>query len=91
MPDLNLLVEIFSKDNVEFISIVWDKENLSNFLSSHQFNYLHGYSNDYIFQLLEDGFPRNIIIGKDGVILYNKIGGSENRHLELEKVISDNL
>ena len=91
MPGLNELVNKYPKDKVEFIAIVWDKENLSKFLSKHQFNYEQGYGNKNISQLFGETFPRHIIVNKDGVILFNKLGGSKDINLELEKVINKYL
>jgi len=91
MPGLNELVNKYPKDKVEFIAIVWDKENHSKFLSKHQFNYEQGYGNKDISQLFGETFPRHIIVNKNGVILFNKHGGSKDIDLELEKVINKYL
>jgi thiol-disulfide isomerase/thioredoxin len=91
MPGLNELVNKIPKDKVEFIAIVWDKENLSRFLTKHQFNYKHGFGNKNMSQLFGETFPRHIIVNKDGVILFNKLGGYKDINLELEKVINKYL
>jgi len=91
IPGLNALVEKYKAESIEFISIVWDGNNLSNFLLKHKFNYLHGFGNKYFTSLLGDSFPRNIIIDSNGTILYNKLGGSKNTSIELEKIIMEHL
>ncbi|MFA4924972.1 MAG: TlpA disulfide reductase family protein, partial [Ignavibacteriaceae bacterium] len=91
MPGLNQLVEKYPKEKVEFIAIVSDKENHSKFMNKHKFNYKQGFGNKKIRQLLGEAFPRNIILNKEGVILYNHTGGSKDINLELEKIIRENL
>ena len=91
MPGLNELVSKYSYEKVEFIAICSDKENLSKFLSKYKFNYQQGFGNIYLNTLLGNAFPRHIIIDKKGIIQYNKLGGSKDIHLELEKIINNNL
>ncbi|MBK8946454.1 MAG: TlpA family protein disulfide reductase [Ignavibacteriae bacterium] len=91
IPGLNKLVEKYKNESVEFLSIIWDAENLDKFLSKHKFNYLHGYSSEYLTSLLGETFPRNIIINRNGDILYNKLGATKDTHLELDKIISKYL
>lgn len=91
MPGLNALTKIFPKKDVEFIAIVWDKENLLKFTEKHKFNYKQGYASKTLAELLGEVFPRNIIINRDGKILFNKLGGSINIDKELEKIIRENI
>jgi len=91
MPGLNQLVEKYPKDKVEFIAIVWDKANHAKFINKHKFNYLQGFGDKKLNKLFGGAFPRNIILNKEGEILYNDIGGSKDTHLELEKIIDGNL
>ncbi|MFA6978322.1 MAG: TlpA disulfide reductase family protein [Ignavibacteriaceae bacterium] len=91
MPGLNQLVEKYPKDKVEFIAIVWDKKNHAKFISKHKFSYLQGFGNQKLSRLFGVAFPQNIILNKDGEILYNHVGGSKDTHLELEKIIDGNL
>lgn len=91
MPGLNTLVEKYKSQNVEFISIIYDKENLSDFLKRYKFNYKHSFANEEIIKILGNSFPRNIIINQDGIIRYNQLGGYKNKHEELDKIIQLNL
>jgi len=91
MPGLNQLVEKYPKDKVEFIAIVWDKEYYAKFINKHKFKYLQGFGDKTLNKLFREAFPQNIILNKDGVILYYHIGGSKGTHLELEKIIEANL
>ncbi len=91
IPGLNELVKKYKNKLIDFISIIRDSNNLSNFLLKHKFSYLHGFGNEYLTSLLGEAFPRNIIINRDGRILYNKIGGSKNTANELDKIIAKYL
>lgn len=91
MPGLNKLVEKYNNESIEFLSIIWDSENLTKFLIEHDFNYLHGFSSEYLTSLLGETFPRNIIINRDGKILYNKLGATKDTYLELDRIISKYL
>lgn len=91
MPGLNQLVEKYPNDKVEFIAIVGDKANHAKFISNHKFNYLQGFGDKKLTKLFGGAFPRNIILNKEGVILYNHAGGLKDTHLELEKIIEGNL
>ena len=85
IPGLNTLVEKFN--NIEFISIVDDEENLDEFLKKHAFKYTHYFGNDDIKRILRDTWPRNIILNKDGTIVHNKTGGGKDTYKVLEKII----
>ena len=62
MPGLNKLVKKYKNEKVEFISIVWDTDNLEEFLSKNSFLYSHGFGNEYLTKLFGETFPRNLII-----------------------------
>lgn len=91
MPGLNKLVSKYNNDAIDFISIVWDVDNLKKFLSENEFKYLQGYGTEYLTSLLGETFPRNIIINRDGEILYNKLGATKDTYLELDQIISKYL
>lgn len=91
MPGLNKLVEKYKGKDVEFLSIVNDKENLAGFLKNNRFDYLQGYGNKKIVKMFGEGFPRNIIIDKNGIILHNQTGASPETWEELDKIIQSNL
>lgn len=91
IPGLNKLVEKYKNKPVIFLSIIWDKENLYEFLEKHPFNYRHLYSNTEAKELLGGAFPVNIIIDKNHKISYNKLGALTNTWKVLDKVISSKL
>jgi peroxiredoxin len=87
MPGLNQLVKKYRTKDVLFLAILDDPENLAAFKKKHAFDYLQGFSNDDIENLLGKTFPRNIIIDRNGVILYNHTGGSQNTADDLDAVL----
>lgn len=91
MPGLNQLVEKYPNDKVEFIAIVGDKANHAKFISKHKFNYLQGFGDKKLTKLFGVAYPRNIILNKEGVILYNDTGGLKDTYLELDKIIAESL
>ena len=91
MPGLNELVNKYPKDKVEFIAIIADKENHSKFMNKHQFKYQQGFGNEKFTHLFGKAYPRNIILDRNGKILYNHAGGGRHTSSELEKIIKENL
>jgi len=87
IPGLNELVKKYDRNSIEFIAIVHDKENHSKFISKHNFIYEQCFGDKNITALFGESFPRHLIIDKDGIIVYNKLGGSKNTYLELERVL----
>ena len=87
IPGLNELVKKYENDNIEFIAIVWDKENHSEFIKKHNFIFKQCFGDKNTTELLGETFPRNLIIDNKGTIVYNKIGGIKDTYLELEKII----
>ena len=85
IPGLNMLHEEYK--DVEFISIIYDKENLSSFLEKHPFYYTHYFATEEITKLFNASFPRNIVLDKNGTIVYNKSGGYKDIYKEIENVI----
>jgi thiol-disulfide isomerase/thioredoxin len=88
IPVLNKLVDKHQDENIEFVAIVWDKSNYSDFIAKHPFNYLQGFSSKELTDLFGDIFPRHIVVGKDGKILLNKLGGSKQIGDEIDSIIS---
>lgn len=87
IPGLNKLVEKFGHKDVEFIAIVWDRENHRTFITQHSYLYTQCYGDEKITSLLGKVFPRNLIIDKRGIIVYNTTGGHKEKYVELEKII----
>jgi thiol-disulfide isomerase/thioredoxin len=91
IPNLNALTKKFSNNEVEFLAIVWDKENHSKFIKLYPFEYKQGFGSDKLNKIFGEVFPRHLVISRDGKILFNKLGGSKNIDKELEKVIKENI
>ncbi len=91
IPVLNILVDKYQDQNIEFIAIVWDKSNHSKFIEKHPFKYLPGFTTRELTELFGEIFPRHIIVDKDGKILLNKLGGSKQIGKELETLLRNNL
>jgi thiol-disulfide isomerase/thioredoxin len=91
IPGLNKLVEKYKGREIEFVAIVNDKKNLAGFLKKYQFNYLQGYSDADLSFLFGVKYPRNIIIDKNGKIIYNASGGLNETYKRLDGVIESVL
>jgi len=91
IPGLNKLVDKHKDKSVDFFSIVWDKDNLENFLKDHPFEYTHLYGNASAEELFGGVFPRNVILDKNHKIIYNKVGAIPDTWKALNKIISQNL
>jgi thiol-disulfide isomerase/thioredoxin len=90
IPDLNKLVEKYSGRNIEFVAIIYDKENLSRFLKEHKFSYEQGYSDNDLSLLFEKSFPRHLIIDKNNKIIFNA-GGLPDIYEQLDNIIKSVL
>ncbi|MGM9476378.1 TlpA family protein disulfide reductase [Pedobacter sp. GSP4] len=73
MPELNKLVARYGKNNIRFIGITHDKpQQAKRFQQHHAYQYqIISMSVDNIRKLnINHGFPSNILVGKDGKIIY---------------------
>jgi peroxiredoxin len=95
IPHLNRLKQEFSEEsNVEFIAIALDDHyKLSKFIKANKFDYKLVTDGRYDAKLFSvPSYPTNIIIDKDGMIRYYKVGGiSSSRVRELSYKIQDLL
>lgn len=89
MPGLNKLVKKHKNKDIEFISIIWDNENLDRFLEQNEFLYEHFIKNSKVTEIFGVTFPRNIIIDKNNIIRYNQLGGIKEKYKELDSIIHD--
>ncbi len=89
MPGLNKLFDKYNNKNVIFLSIVSDKENLDEFLSKNEFKFLHSYGDEDVQNILEGIYPRNIIVDKNGIIVYNKTGAKKDTYKVLDKILKN--
>lgn len=91
IPGLNKLVKKYDKSDVIFLAIVWDKENLDEFLKKYPFKYFQTYGNDEVFNFFGGVFPRNIIIGKDHKIIFNNTGALSTNWKQLDAILENIL
>lgn len=98
MPELNQIKEMYKNQEIAFISMAPEEESLIKaFLKKHPFTFQHIADADDFLKLFGTGFPKNILIDKEGIIRY--IGGGlvsvyaknhDNRDLS-ESVILEKL
>jgi len=92
MPDLNKIVQKFDNSKVRFLAIGLDsKQEISNFLQKHMFNYQILYNakkETKEFEII--AWPTHIVVDKSGKITFLKIGG-DNIEGELSNAINDVL
>ena len=93
MPGLNKLVEQYKEDtNVVFIAIAHNnKDDVTRFLESREYDYIQTLANEDAVELIEDAYPKHIIINSEGKIDYYSTGGGPNTYLEIERVIKELL
>ena len=92
VAELNKLVEKYKSKDVEFLSVVWDKDGLAAFLKAHPFSYLHGIAaTQEIYDLMGTAIPRNIVVDKKGVIQYNHAGVGPTVIDDIDKAIEAGL
>ena len=60
---------------------------MASFLEKHPFNYTHYFTTDEIINVFKILHPRNIVLDKDGVIVYNQAGGYKDIYKEIEEAI----
>lgn len=92
IPWLNKIKDEFPADSVEFIAITYESDQtLSNFLSTHPFNFKQYYlPQQTINQLrLTIGYPTTIMLDKNGLVIFQKSGGypNEDAAKEIYKVL----
>ncbi|MCX6173748.1 MAG: TlpA disulfide reductase family protein [Ignavibacteriales bacterium] len=90
IPDLNKLVEKYGGRDIEFVAIIYDKENLLRFLKKYKFSYQQGYSDNDLSLLFEKSFPRHLVIDKNGKIIFN-VGGLPDIYEKLDNIIKSVL
>ena len=88
MPGLNILVEQYKENDIVFIAIAHNnKEHVTHFLESREFDYIQTLSNNDAAKLFGDSYPKHVIINSEGKIGYYSTGGGPNTYLEIEKII----
>ncbi|MFA5835288.1 MAG: TlpA disulfide reductase family protein [Bacteroidota bacterium] len=77
IPELNEIVSKYKRKGIRFIAIARNTESdLKKYLTGNVFKYEHTLTTDSIHKILDDRFPRNIIINKNGVVVFDRIGYS---------------
>jgi len=77
IPELDEIVSKYKKKNIRFISIARNTSlDLQRYLKGNAFTYEQTLFTDSIYQTFDEYFPRNIIIDKNGVVVFDKIGYS---------------
>lgn len=93
-PELNVLHEKYSNENnVLFYSAAMeDQERVKEFLKSHPFSYKIASIDDKLKCAYNiNAYPRDIIIDKNGIIIFDETGGIKGRGDVLYKVIENAL
>ncbi len=72
MPQLNELRALFDQDEVVFIAATADPaSDVRKYLARERFDYIHAAGADMTLkQFVFSGYPKNIVIGKTGEIVY---------------------
>ncbi len=71
MPYLDQLKEAYEKDGVVFISMAPEESpQIKSFLKRHDFSYRHIPDADAFLKKFGVGFPKNILVDKEGMIRY---------------------
>ena len=89
IPALNELQQAFSKQDVVFLAITFDKNQpVKNFLKTHPYNYtIVPGAKAYLDLWKAQVFPANIVIDKKGVVRYHHFGND----VDIEKTLTDNI
>ncbi len=86
IPGLHKLAEKYSmEEDVRFVAIALDDETkVSRFLEKQEFGYEQYILLPESAELFGKSVPRNIIIDSEGVVRFDKVGGSENTYEWIE-------
>jgi len=92
IPNLNKLVEKYSNKKVEFIAIGWNSEpEIQEFLNEIRFDYSHFVYNDSAGSILGNRYPRNIVVDRNGLVIYDCIGYDNSSSHNLDVAIGKAL
>lgn len=89
MPGLNSLVDEYSGNrNVVFIAVAHNtKDEVVNFLKKRNFKYRHGVHDKILLDFFGNGYPKHLVINKDGEIAFYVEGGGPEVHHEIKKAL----
>lgn len=91
MPELDSLAARYAgRDDVAFLALSPNEPSaVRTFLRKHRFGYTQARENAQTIALFqtEEGYPRNVIVDANGVVVYNHAGGGETTASQLAAVI----
>ncbi len=88
IPGLNTLVEKYENDDVIFLAVSTNSINhIEEYTKETPFKYQLTISNPEMGRLMGPAVPRNLIIDRDGIILFNQLGGSSETCRILDPII----
>lgn len=89
IPDLNKLYDKYKDKGIKFIAVTFDdKKETEKFLKKMEFNYpiaILGIETIKKFNI--NSFPTSLIVDKNGMIIFEKTGLSQNIYTELDNQI----
>ncbi len=93
MPGLNKLVQDYGhRNDLEFLAIAWDDaDRISTFLEQREFLFTQTITTEEVTSIFGESFPRHVIIDPDRVVIFDKRGGHEDVHLELEAFLKNHI
>ncbi len=91
MPGLNTLVKKY-KGRVDFIAINPDPiKEVRAFLAKRTFNYQHALTDTSGTTMFGSSAPRNIVLDRAGIVVFDESGGSTDSYKIIESVIQREL
>lgn len=91
MPGLNTLVTKY-KGRVDFVAVAYDtKQDLTHFLKSRKFRYLQTIADSSAFDIFGKSAPRNAILNKAGVVVFDDTGGGSATYKTIDAAIQREL
>lgn len=92
IPELNELVEKYADHDVEFLAIANNKmAELTPFLKKHPFTYDIALGKDEAVHIFGQGYPRHVIIDREGKVAYDILGYSTDTTDRMDAVIGSLL
>ena len=92
IPELNELVEKYANHDIEFLAIANNEmAELTPFLKKHPFTYDVALGDDEAVQIFGQGYPRHVIIDREGKVTYDVLGYSPDITDRMDAVIGSLL
>jgi thiol-disulfide isomerase/thioredoxin len=91
IPGFNKLVDKYGP-TVDFVAIAINPPHaVGTFLSIHKFLFRQTVAGDSMYQLIESGIPRTVVLDDQGVIQFDHVGGGPDSYKEFEPAIDSLL